>query len=408
VAFQAAAGPVDALGDAEEAAADAVTPGATSDASDDGVDEPQPVSTTATATTAADRRSCNRSSSRASSTPPRRRGVKVRERTESHPKGVVTHDAGQIRGPEVPIRGAGIMTTHGRTASVVIAVVILSACSGAVPAASGDAPSTPSAAASLTPSATPSPVVASPATSAAPTPAASISASPSGGLAVGSVVTALADDGLRVRSKPRISDDSFKHEPLLPLGTDLLVLDGPVSGSGYEWYDVVPLSSGDLPSGWVASADRDGTPWIAPGAFQCPPIPTDFGTLASLARGVGLHCFAGQPITATARLLSCNCDIDGSSYTPSWFSLGTGTGELLVEPSRTTVPPDVRDWFFLSLDPAGEHPDPLPLGKVVEVTGVFDHPAARDCTETEMDGDPLPSQGCRLMYAVTRLRVAGP
>jgi hypothetical protein len=45
---------------------------------------------------------------------------------------------------------------------------------------------------------------------------------------------------------------------------------------------------------------------------------------------------------------------------------------------------------------------------MVEVTGIFDHPAASTCTKTEMDGDPAPSQGCRLEFAVTQLRVVGP
>ncbi len=74
----------------------------------------------------------------------------------------------------------------------------------------------------------------------------------------------------------------------------------------------------------------------------------------------------------------------------------------------TTVPPDFDDWFVLNLDPAGEHPDVPPIGQVVEVTGIFDHPAAASCTRTEMDGDPVASQGCRLLFAVTRLLVSGP
>jgi hypothetical protein len=225
---------------------------------------------------------------------------------------------------------------------------------------------------------------------------------------VGSVVTTLADDGLRVRSQPRVSDDSFRYEPLLPLGTDLYVLDGPVSGSGYAWYEVVPLTSRTLPSGWVASADRDGEPWIAAGEFDCPPLPTDYRSLAALAPGVGLACFPRVPIGVETRLISCNCDMDGSWYTPSWFFLGSGSPVLLVEPSVTAVPPDAADWFVLDLDPTGEHPDVLPIGQVVEVTGIFDHPAASGCTRTEMDGQPVSSQGCRLAFAVTRLLVLGP
>jgi hypothetical protein len=222
-------------------------------------------------------------------------------------------------------------------------------------------------------------------------------------------VTTLADDGLRVRSQPRISDDSHAFEPLLPLGTQLYVLDGPVSASGYSWYQVVPLPSRTQPTGWVASAGKDGVPWIEAGAFDCPPVPTDVGSLAALPRGVGLACFSQVPITVQARLLDCNCDADGSWYKPSWFFLGSGSPTLLVEPGATdpVVSPNTDDWFVLNLDPTGEHPDVVPVGEVVEVTGIFDHPAAGDCTRTEMDDVPVPSQECRLEFAVTRMLPIG-
>ncbi len=73
-------------------------------------------------------------------------------------------------------------------------------------------------------------------------------------------------DRLRVRSEPRVSDDSIMYDPVLPLGTELFVLDGPVSASGYTWYMVAPVSFAELDgpgSGWVASADKNGEPWIA-------------------------------------------------------------------------------------------------------------------------------------------------
>lgn len=225
---------------------------------------------------------------------------------------------------------------------------------------------------------------------------------------VASVVTTLANDGLRVRSEPRISDDSRRLEPLLPLGSQLYVLGGPVSASGYVWYEVVPLTSRNLPSGWVASADRAGEPWIAADDFHCPPVPTDVRSLAGLPPAVGLVCFPRVPITVAARLISCNCDMDGSWYTPSWFFLGSGGPNLLVEPDVTTVPSDVADWFVLNLDPRAEQPEVLPVRQIVEVTGIFDHPAASSCTRTEMDGEPVSSQGCRLEFAVTRLVVSSP
>jgi hypothetical protein len=82
-----------------------------------------------------------------------------------------------------------------------------------------------------------------------------------------------------------------------------------------------------------------------------------------------------------------------------------------INPSTVTDPgvtPNPDIWFALNLDPTGEHPDVLPVGEVVEVTGVFDHPAAADCTRTEMDGEPAPSQECRLEFAVTQMLLLGP
>jgi hypothetical protein len=75
-------------------------------------------------------------------------------------------------------------------------------------------------------------------------------------------------DHLRVRSLPEISDASIKYEPLLPLGTKVTVLDGPVIGSGYAWYHVtVPITDGrgnvtKTLTGWAAAAGLDGEPWL--------------------------------------------------------------------------------------------------------------------------------------------------
>jgi serpin B len=71
--------------------------------------------------------------------------------------------------------------------------------------------------------------------------------------------------GLRVRSLPRVADDSIRYEPLLPLGTRLAVLGGPVVAGSYTWYDVAPIGvqlAGGLTHGWVAIAGTDGTPWL--------------------------------------------------------------------------------------------------------------------------------------------------
>ena len=48
----------------------------------------------------------------------------------------------------------------------------------------------------------------------------------------------------------------------------MVVLDGPVQASGYDWYLVQPTIMSDTeqpyPFGWVAAAGKDGEPWIEP------------------------------------------------------------------------------------------------------------------------------------------------
>jgi hypothetical protein len=213
-------------------------------------------------------------------------------------------------------------------------------------------------------------------------------------------------DALRVRTLPGIAAESRQLAPLLPRATTLYVLDGPVAASGYSWLQVVPVSSRTLPNGWVAAAARDGQPWIEPTEFSCPALPTDFRALSHLGSGVGLACFARKPITVRARVVGCYCEVDGPLTTPDWVSPTSGSGELLVDVGETRAPADTNDWFALHLDPAAEVNADLALGIIVEVTGIFDHPAAKTCTETE-DGRSTASVQCRLTFAVTKLTTLG-
>lgn len=286
-------------------------------------------------------------------------------------------------------------TTRRPHAALLGVAFVLSACSASVASRSPATPE-PSLSPAAIVSAAPSPAVEpTPRSTNLQTPKATARALTVDGVAVTEV------DELRVRSKPRVADDSLKHKPLLPRGTPMYVLDGPVSASGYTWYEVAPLGSRTLPQGWVAAGSRDGETWLAPGEFDCPPVPTDFRSLAALQPAVGLACFPRTPITVVARLISCECDVDGAWLTPGWFSLGGG--EMLVEPGMTRPPADVTEWFWLNLDPAGRHPANLPMGEVVDVSGIFDHPDAANCTITEMDGEPVESQRCRLAFAVVKL-----
>lgn len=90
------------------------------------------------------------------------------------------------------------------------------------------------------------------------------------------LVVTVSDD-LRVRSKPRVSTDSVKYEPLLSIGTVLEILEGPVAASGYWWYrvrlgDEHTLRNG-ITTGWVAAADHDGELWIDWYEIDTEPVP---------------------------------------------------------------------------------------------------------------------------------------
>jgi hypothetical protein len=96
-----------------------------------------------------------------------------------------------------------------------------------------------------------------------PTPAPSESSAPTarlGDLAAGTVVDVVVT-ALRVRTAPTIDNNkSAKLDPLIGVGAQLEVLDGPVTADGYDWYLVQALGSPHR--GWVAAADHDGQPWI--------------------------------------------------------------------------------------------------------------------------------------------------
>jgi serpin B len=150
-----------------------------------------------------------------------------------------------------------------RIAAVLLVIMLVVACGSTAPTGT-PRPST------ARPTSTAATASAAPASTLTQNPSAKPSASspPSsapGDPFLGSVVKTVSDR-LRVRSQPRVSDDSAKLDPVLPLGTDLEVIGGPVTASGYRWYQVAPLSftlANGVDRGWIAMGDHDGTPWIA-------------------------------------------------------------------------------------------------------------------------------------------------
>jgi hypothetical protein len=123
--------------------------------------------------------------------------------------------------------------------------------------------------------------------------------------------------------------------------------------------------------------------------------------LVAVDPGTALACFRGQEIAVRARLVACQCEVEGPQVEPAWFGFAE-SGGILTPPEQTRPPADVRDWFFLHLDPRGEYTRPLPVGNLVSVTGLFDHPDASRCVQKDgPDVQAVPD--CRWTFAVTRL-----
>jgi hypothetical protein len=283
------------------------------------------------------------------------------------------------------------------------------------PSSVGPSAGPPSASPIGSPSSEPSPSVAP-----SPSPTLEPTASPTPGapqFPQDAVVQVVTDD-LRVRSKPEVSDASVKLAPLLDSPQLLFVVDGPVEGSGYTWYEVAPIGRPDvtveLPFGWVAAADKDGTPWLTRVTPRCPARPTTVDALWTLDGVLGLACFGTTPITIDARLAqpeaTCGVDI-GWSVEPDWLGSTCPQPTFLIE-SRTKVGLSLNSIIDPDLDVSAFRPGVEPADWIaVRLTGQFDHPDATSCHGVSTS-EPVPYGrdrivlGCRATFAITGIKRA--
>jgi hypothetical protein len=223
---------------------------------------------------------------------------------------------------------------------------------------------------------------------------------------------------LRIRSEPRIADDSIKHEPLLDVGDRLLVLDGPVMASDYEWYLVMAWRPGDLyaswPVGWVSRGDHDGSPWIRPSAAPCPTGVITMEIVESLHPQERVACLGDRPLHLRAYVSGdtetepCvpepgTACVDG----PAWL---TGYGGSSAQADTWIDTPSIGG-PQLAIDPEGPvSASALTPGGMVDLEGAFDHPAAGDCRPgAKGPGTPAfePAAArleCRARFVVTVVR----
>jgi hypothetical protein len=228
---------------------------------------------------------------------------------------------------------------------------------------------------------------------------------------VGSLaLVTLEGDNLRVRSAPGISDASRRLKPVLPAGTRMLVVGGPVEASGYTWWEVQTDSEVLDLFGWVAAADGD-TPWIAPTAPHCLGTP-DADAVISLTRIDFLVCHGSTEVRIQAdadalwevRQIKGDCGWvrkrDGCDVDAAWLLLAsttirmrTGDGEsrdLVV-----AVPPDLAAALAT-----------LPRQQSLTLTVSMDDPEAKSCNvhDTESGALLIPRDRaittCRLQFVI--------
>ena len=229
-------------------------------------------------------------------------------------------------------------------------------------------------------------------------------------------------DDLRIRSKPGVSEDSKKLEPLLVRGNLLVVLDGPVRASGYDWYQVQPTYSFEqemgYPFGWIAAADKNGEPWIQPEALECPAVPTSLDEFEHVFEIDHVYyeitCYSGLEISLTGWLTTPSewCGLGGdTAVEPTWIDeCGTAPNYLVdaadEEWDQSLHPAWSPDVDLSIAPPAEAPPEKWPL---VEVTGQFDHPAASTCRPLDADSDRWafePAEvSCRRRFVVTSMHL---
>ncbi len=189
-------------------------------------------------------------------------------------------------------------------------------------------------------------------------------------------------DNLRIRSAPFVGEASIKYRRLLQNDDRMFVIDGPVIGQNYEWYQVMVWRPSDpslsWPVGWVARAGHDGEVWFQATRVQCPASPMSIESLLAMAPADRLGCFHDQPIQVRAVVGSAATDCDspraGCAAGPAWLA----TSALRASTSAAVDGP--AHSLSIALDPeAALTAKDIERAGVVGLRGAFDHASATAC-----------------------------
>lgn len=226
-------------------------------------------------------------------------------------------------------------------------------------------------------------------------------------------------DRLRLREDPGLAGASLGT---LAEGEVGLVLAGPESADGYDWYLLsalgLPQASGCITPidtdpltcpvwvGWTAAQGLDGEPWLVPGTIDCPSWPSPVLTedfLFGVPRYGYLACFGDEvrsvvgfyPEIPPDAGLGGACAFETGDL--GWIGCNLGYEHIVVDEAGLFLGPGL----VLSIDPASGVQMPA-RGQWIEVTGRYDHPAAAGCTWGEIPEASVLE--CRAQFVVESVR----
>jgi hypothetical protein len=279
----------------------------------------------------------------------------------------------------------------------VVALLILAACSG--PDAPSRSPAAPTASATSTASTGPSgsPV--------APSPAAA------SGFAADDVAQATVDR-LRLHETPGTAG---KPLGTLALGSTSIVVDGPTTAEGYDWYLLsglgLPHDSGCVTGpdsqdpwtcpvwlGWAAARSLDGDEWLRRAEPECADPAGSLIDFTFQARYAYIACYGNRQLTLRGRLVvqvgtPVQDPCPEVPQTLRWLGC-TGMYQLVGSADASA------SGMLLALKGSLPGDDPR-----IEVTGHYDDPAARQCTYGSQPEQSVLS--CRSQFVVDSARPSG-
>jgi hypothetical protein len=239
-------------------------------------------------------------------------------------------------------------------------------------------------------------------------------ASPDPALAVGSLAeVTIEGDNLRVRSAPTTADSSKLLKPVLPAGTRMLIVGGPVAANGYQWYEV--QTDGELIDlfGWVATG-KDGEVWLAPRGPRCPESP-DAASVATLNRVDFLACYGDTQVQVRARaadLWNARLETTDCGWVRRTGTCDVDTRWLLFPSASVTLVTDKGNEHQIDLamppDMASRLQD-VPRQATLLLTISMDAPEAATCDvhDPVTGSEVIPAQravtACRLQFVVQQI-----